>query len=99
VIVAGDAAYLHDRRVVTSRPSESRPLRFILLLQAKTLTLDDSASLRALAAKCRRLARGCGTGDVGVALQEMADSYDRQARAAENGKPARARRAPGAGGT
>jgi hypothetical protein len=91
--------HLHERRVVTSRPPESRPRRPILLLLANHLTPDDSTSLRALAANCRRLARGCGTGDVGVALDEMAQSYDRQAKAAEHGNPGARPRRPGPRGT
>jgi len=43
---------------------------------------DDSTALRALATKCRRLARGVSTSDVSVTLTQMATDYDRQADAA-----------------
>ncbi|HEY0311156.1 MAG TPA: hypothetical protein VGC56_01530 [Allosphingosinicella sp.] len=43
---------------------------------------DDSSALRALATKCRRLARGVGTSDVATRLGHMATDYDRQADAA-----------------
>lgn len=43
---------------------------------------DDSNALRALATKCRRLARGVSTSDVSVTLTRMATDYDLQADAA-----------------
>jgi hypothetical protein len=43
---------------------------------------DDPAALRALATKCRRLARGVGMSDVATRLGHMATDYDRQADAA-----------------
>src|SRR4051794_23034001 len=43
---------------------------------------DDSTALRALATKCRRLARGVSMSDVAVTLGQMATDYDRQADAA-----------------
>jgi hypothetical protein len=43
---------------------------------------DDSTALRALATKCRRLARGVSASDVFVTLGRMATDYDLQADAA-----------------
>jgi hypothetical protein len=43
------------------------------------MTHDDSASLRALAVQCRRLALGCTAADVGDSLDGMAITYDRLA--------------------
>jgi hypothetical protein len=51
------------------------------------MTHDDSASLRARAAQCRRLSRGCGTADVAAALDEMAESFTRRAEQAGEGEP------------
>lgn len=40
---------------------------------------ENSGSLRVLAARCRRLARGAGGTDVSRTLTGMADDYERQA--------------------
>ena len=45
------------------------------------MTSDDSASLRALAAQCRQLARGVSTADVAASLTIMAEDYERKADA------------------
>jgi hypothetical protein len=47
------------------------------------VTGDDPESLRALSRKCRSLARGASRTDVAESLNEMADSYARQADKAE----------------
>jgi hypothetical protein len=43
------------------------------------VALDDSASLRALAAQCRSLSRGASTGEVAASLMAMAQEYERKA--------------------
>ena len=49
---------------------------------------DDADALRAMAEKCRRLAKGVGTSDVAARLRALADDYDRQAeRAADAEAP------------
>jgi hypothetical protein len=43
---------------------------------------DDSASLRALARKCRQLARGVSLNEVAKSFDTMAGDWDRQAERA-----------------
>ncbi len=46
------------------------------------MSAHDSASLRALAGQCRRLAKGASARDVSTALEEMAAEYDHKAQEA-----------------
>ncbi|MBV9930186.1 MAG: hypothetical protein JO013_04495 [Alphaproteobacteria bacterium] len=48
----------------------------------------ESDSLRAMADKCRRLARSIDTPDVAERLRLMADDYARRAEEADAGEPA-----------
>ena len=47
------------------------------------MAADHSASLRALAAKCRHLAKGIGTRETAEALTRLGAEYDRRADEAE----------------
>ena len=54
------------------------------------MTGDDSEGLRALSHKCRCLARGASRKDVAQSLNDMADSYARQADQAQAAESAAA---------
>jgi hypothetical protein len=44
---------------------------------------DDPTALRALARRCRNLARGCSAAEASTALEEIATGYDGRADQAE----------------